>query len=287
MQWSVRQVLDWTRSDLAKRGIESARLDAELLVADALGAQRIQLYLDLDRPLTSDELTAVRQRVERRRRREPVAYILGKRDFYGRTFEVDGTVLIPRPDTETLIGRALELMNGDPAPVADVCTGSGCIALTLAAERPQWCVIASDVSAPALAVARRNAQRLGVESRVTFAEGDLFAALAEPSPSSRFALITLNPPYLSDAEIGQCMPEVRDHEPRQALVAGSRGDEILERIAIEAPAYLSPGGSLLVEVGYSQAGPFASRLSALESWTEVTTHRDLGGVHRVVEARRA
>lgn len=337
--------------------MDSPRVDAELLVADGIGCKRIQLYLDLDRPLETDELARIRERVQRRRGREPIAYILGEREFYGRAFEVSPAVLIPRPDTETLVDRALAFLAGEertegetevvldgapevpseavegeshlepivePEPeshsesereshseskreshsesksksepasaigsgaappsrrLADLCTGSGCIGLTLAAERPELRVVLTDASSEALAVARKNAERLAVNERVELREGDLFAPLA----GARFDLITINPPYLSQGELAECQPEVAEHEPAMALVAGPRGDEMLERIARDAAAHLAPGGLLLVEVGYRQASAFAERLRSVPELEAVTIHRDLGGIERVVEARR-
>ena len=343
MSWTVRKVLDWIREDLGRRGVDGPRVDGELLVADALGVQRIQLYMDLDRPLAPEELDAIRQRVQRRRDRVPVAYILGYREFYGRRFAVSPAVLVPRPDTETLVDRALAILRGvgqpprgeralvredpgaessvqgethlepieevdlepdepdvlapraepraeepaaaepPPARVADLCTGSGCIALCVADEHPAARVVATDLSGAALEVAARNAEALGVADRVEFREGDLFAPLGD----ERFDLLTINPPYLAAAELDQCEPEVARYEPRMALVAGPRGDEMLERIVRDAARFLEPGGSLLVEVGYRQAVAFAERLRSSGRWIEVVVHRDLGGVERVVEARIA
>ncbi len=333
-------MLDWTREDLERRGVDSARIDSELLVAAGIGCERIQLYLDMDRPLEPEELTRIRERVQRRREREPIAYILGEREFYGRTFEVTPAVLVPRPDTETLVDRALAILDGevqvsgdsevilDEAPhaegvageshlepieevvvddaesevreiapaaspsrsapnpvdasVADLCTGSGCIGLTLAAERPGLRVTLTDLSEDALAVARRNTDRLGLDGRTELLAGDLFA----PIGGRRFDLIAINPPYLSEAELAECAPEVARHEPTMALVAGRRGDEFLERIARDALTHLEPGGTLLVEVGHRQGAAFADRLRAVEGLGGVSTHRDLGGIERVVEARR-
>lgn len=333
-------MLDWTREDLQRRGVDSARIDSELLVAAGIGCERIQLYLDLDRELVPEELTRIRELVQRRREREPIAYILGEREFYGRSFEVSSAVLIPRPDTETLVDRALAILDGEQGPgegasevvldqapalvspdavegeshvepiaadddeappepeespakaaepkglvrasVVDLCTGSGCIGLTLAAERPGLRVTLTDASADALGVAQRNCERLALAERVELLEGDLFAPLG----ARRFDLIVINPPYLSESELGECEPEVARHEPSMALVAGARGDEMLERIARDALAHLDVGGSLLVEVGHRQGAAFAERLRAVEGLEGVRTHRDLGGIERVVEARR-
>lgn len=266
------------RADLARRGVDSPRLDAELIVADALGVRRVQLYLELERPLAEDELAAVKARLIRRRAREPMAYILGHRDFYKHRFAVNSDVLVPRPDSETLVERAL-LRVGPGARVADLCTGSGCVGLSIALERPDAEVVLTDLSEEALKVAKGNAEELG--ARVTSCAGDLFGALA----GQVFDVITINPPYLSDAEMASVSADIRDHEPRMALVAGPRGDEMLLRIAREAIAHLAPGGTLLVEVGAGQAADFVGEL-VRQGWQTVRVHRDLGGVERVVEARR-
>lgn len=279
--WTIRSLLTWVTRDFGALGIASARLDAELLVAHALGLGRVQLYLDLDRPLSPDELSRVRALVVRRRKREPVAYIVGQREFYRRVFEVDPAVLIPRPDTETLIERALARLPAESnARVLDLCTGSGAIAVTLAAERPGLRVTATDISAAALALAQRNAVRHGVEARIDFVQGDLFAALTE---SARFELILANPPYIPEAEHAQLQPEIRLHEPALALCSGADGLSHLRRLCDEAPAWLAPAAAVLFEVGQGQAPAVVDLLRAARL-SEPHAHRDLGGVERVVEA---
>jgi len=280
--WTVRSVIAWTQSDFERRGLDAPRLDADLLVAHALGLTRIKLFLDLDRPLIDQELAAIRGLVERRRKHEPIAYILGEREFYGHRFEVTPDVLIPRPDTETLVERALGLLARElPAgPVLDVCTGSGAIAVTLALGSDRQ-LVASDISPEALAVAGRNAARLGVTGRVELVRGDMFGALREPS---LFACITINPPYIGVDELPTLQPDVRDHEPRLALDAGEDALSFYRRIAVEAPGFLLPRGALLVEVGAGQAAAVRALFEA-NGFVEVTTHRDLGGIERVVEAR--
>jgi len=281
--WSIRQVVEWTAKDFAARGIESARLDAELLVSEAIGLDRVRLYMDLDRPLDEPERAAIRELVQRRRRREPVAYILGRREFWGRRFEVSPSVLVPRPDTETLVERALDLLEpGGEARVLDLCAGSGAIGITLAAERPGVTVELADLSAEALEVAARNAARLEVE--VAIHRGDLFGPV-----QGRFDLIVCNPPYVTEAEMAELSPEVRDHEPRAALVSGATGFEIHDRLAAGAGEHLTEEGTLLVEVGAGQATELERRMRA-QPWVRSTAlHRDLAGIDRVVEAsgRRA
>lgn len=283
-RWTIRRVLEWSAKDLAQRGAESPRLDAELLVAEALGIDRVGLYLDLDRPLGRPELDRIRPLIERRRTREPVAYILGRREFWGRTFEVTAAVLVPRPDTETLVERALALLPPDAeGAMLDLGTGSGILAVTLAAERPTIHADAVDLSAEALAVARRNAARHQVIERITFFEGDLFA----PLPRERaYDLVVSNPPYIPEDEVPVLAPEVARWEPRLALAAGKDGLAVLRRIAAESVSRLRPGGRVLVEIGAGQAEAVRA-LFAQNELGEILVHKDLAGIDRVVEARRA
>lgn len=271
-------MLEWMTEDFRKRDLDSPRLDAELIVADALSWPRMQLYLELERPLSEAERGAIKERLVRRRAREPMAYILGTRGFYQHDFIVDSAVLIPRPDSETLVEQALAALDGRTAPqVADVCTGSGCVGISvgLAADCH---VLLSDVSEDALRVARENVERLG--ARASTHCGDLFAPLGD----RRFDVITINPPYLSDADIKDVSPEIANYEPRLALVAGERGTEFLARIAREAASYLTPDGVLLVELGVGQAPEFMTLL-ADNGYLTIRSHKDFGGIDRVVEGR--
>ena len=282
-RWTIRRVVRWSADDFAARGIGSPRLDAELLVAHALGVDRVKLYMDLDRPLTADELGAIRALVQRRRRREPVAYVLGTKEFWGRRFAVSPAVLVPRPDTETLVERALALLAPDAVgPVLDLCAGSGCIGVTLAAERPALHVDLADVSETALEVARANAASLGVADRVRAFGGDLFDALGE---RRGYALVACNPPYIPLDERDALEPDVRDHEPALALFGGADGLDVVRRVLADAPARLAPGASLLLEVGAGQADAVAA-LVAAAGFEGVAIHVDLGGHGRVVEGRR-
>ena len=205
--WTVRRIVAWMQADFTQRGIDSPRLDADLLVAHVLGVKRLALFLDPDRPLVDAELTQIRALVARRRAREPIAYILGEREFYGRSFRVTRDVLIPRPDTEVLVDEAKRFLAGAPeGAVLDVCTGSGAVGVTLAAECAGRQVVVSDVSAEALAVAADNAARLDLGARLEARRGDLFAVVGE---GERFACITINPPYIGQVELPDLMPEVR------------------------------------------------------------------------------
>lgn len=256
-RWTPRRILEWAIADFSKRGVESPRVDAEHLIAEALGKSRIELYLDLDRPLNEEERARIRALVERRRRLEPVAYILGYRDFYKARFKVGPGVLIPRPDTEIAVEEALRRLpkDGDDLLILDLCAGSGAIGLSILGEREGARAILSDISEEALEIARANAQALGLEERVSYAKGDLFEAL---DPGVRFDLIVSNPPYIPAAEIDTLAPDIREFEPRLALDGGEDGLDLHRRIAARAAEFLKPGGSLIVEGGDGQAGAIAA-----------------------------
>jgi release factor glutamine methyltransferase len=282
--WTTRRLIAWIGDDLKARGIASPRLDAELMVAHALGCDRVKLYMDLDRPWLDPELAAARELLKRRRAFEPIAYIRGEREFYGRPFRVDRRVLIPRPDTETLIERALALLVTDqPTRVLDLCTGSGAIGVTLAAERPLAHVDVTDLSTDALAVASDNAQRLGVSERVACLSGDLFAAVKDATP---YQLIACNPPYIAEAQRSELTRDIVDHEPHLALFADEAGLALYRRLAPAIATHLVPGGAVLLEVGAGQAGAVMALLRAQPLLEAVTSWPDLAGIARVVEATR-
>jgi release factor glutamine methyltransferase len=282
--WTTRSLLGWMTQDFSALGLGTPRLDAEVLVAHVLGVDRVRLYMDLDRPLSASELAGVRALVVRRRQREPVAYLTGQREFYRRDFLVSAAVLIPRPDTETVIERALSLLPTDrPLQLLDLCTGSGAIAVTLAAERPLAQVVATDLSSAALEVASQNARKHAVSERLELRQGDLFAALSE---GARYDLITANPPYVRESERPELAPEL-SHEPELALFAGPAGLDLLRRLCAEVAGWLAPGGTALFEVGAGQSAEVLQLMAADPRLTERTAHRDLGGIERVVEARRA
>ncbi len=278
--WTIIDVLQFTVARFEARGILSPRLDAELLAAHALGLARVQLYAHFDRPLSPDELAALRELVRRRQGGEPVAYLTGKKEFWSLELQVDGRVLVPRPDTETLVAAALDrLVVGMPMRVVDVGTGSGAIALAIAKGRATATVFATDVSEDALAVARANADRLGVV--VSLAHGDLLAPLADEAP---FNIIVANLPYVRSDDIPQLAPEVRA-EPRAALDGGADGLDIVRRLISASPPALVPGGWLLLEIGDGQATATVE-LCRGAGFDELSTCRDLGGIERVVAARK-
>lgn len=274
---TAREMLELARAFLAKKGVESSRREAELVVAHALGLDRLGLFLALDRPLARDEVVRGRELLTRRGKREPTAYLTGQREFYGRVFQVGPGVLVPRPETELLVDRARTLA-GERADlgVLDLGTGSGCLAITLALELAGARVTASDLSARALAFARANAERLG--ATVEFLEGDGLA----PVRARRFDLVVSNPPYVDPAERASLAPEVAEHEPSEALFApAGKPDHWAELLARAARALLAPGGTLLIELGFDQAPRLRGALADLGLPLVFT--RDLERVERVLE----
>jgi release factor glutamine methyltransferase len=278
--WTILEVLRWTTSRFEGRGMASPRLDAELLAAHAFGLSRVQLYTQFDRPLDATELQAYRELVKRRQAGEPVAYISNRKEFWSLALAVDKRVLVPRPETELLVQVALErIAAGARARVVDVGTGSGAIALAIARDRSDAEVTATDVSEGALAVARANAERLGLA--VTFRQSDLLTDLGTEAP---FDLMVANLPYVSTSDIETLAPEVRS-EPRLALDGGKDGLDVIRRLVRAAPALLGAGGSLLLEIGAGQSAVVAS-LCRAAGLGAVKIRQDLAGIDRVIAAQR-
>jgi release factor glutamine methyltransferase len=277
--WTLLKVLQWTADYLAQKGVETGRRDAELLLGATLELDRVGLYLNYDRPLTPAELSAFRERVGRRARREPLQHILGRTEFWSLPFLVTPAVLIPRADTEVLVEEALKRLTG-PCQILDVGTGSGAIAVALAHELPSATVWAVDASAEALAVAAENARNNGVEGRVSFLRADLGAL-----PGGPYDLVVANPPYIPAGEVFDLMPEVRDFEPHLALNGGADGLDCYRRLLPAAAVCLKPGGWLLLEVGCGQAPQVLELLAANGKYQDFYSTRDLSGIERVVGGR--
>jgi release factor glutamine methyltransferase len=272
------------RKDFSARGFASPRLESDLLVCHALKLKRVELYTKFDQPLTPSELALVRTLVERRRKHEPIAYITGKREFYGRSFAVNPAVLIPRPETELVVEIVLEtIVSAQPEltyRVLDLGTGSGAIAITLACERKDFAITAVDISESALQVATQNVDSHQVTDRVTLLKGSLF----EPLDATRYAVIVSNPPYIPTGELAGLMPDVREHEPSLALDGGADGLTLLRHILQSGLAHIEPDGLLVLEFALGQ-GPALLSLAEQAGWTQVTVRKDLTGRERVLVAR--
>ncbi|MEW5737445.1 MAG: peptide chain release factor N(5)-glutamine methyltransferase [Myxococcota bacterium] len=269
--WTIRKVLDWTRGHFEKHEVDSPRLTAELLLANLLQVERVKLYMDLERPLSKDELAAYRALIQRRLAGEPTQYLVGAKEFYGRRFSVDPRVLIPRSETELLVEAVLRALPKDaPTRVLDLCTGSGCIAVSIAAERPQASVWATDLMAGALEVARGNAARHQVDARVSFFEGDLFAAIPK---GAKFDVIVSNPPYVKRGDLPGLQREVQQ-EPVTALDGGVDGLEVVRGIIDGALPRLKPGGLLALEIGDEQ-GAATRELLVRAGYHDVRIEKDL------------
>ncbi len=278
--WTVQRILEWTASFLKQKGVESPRLEAELLLAHARKCQRIRLYTDFTVLLTDDERTAMRELVQRRAKREPLAYIVGTREFYGRSFDIGHGVLIPRPETETLVDVGLEKIPKDsPREILEVGFGSGCIAITIARQRPLCSIVATDISEAAMNIATKNVTKLGVEGRVTLLPGETLAPLL--NCGRLFDGLISNPPYIRDDERGDLEPEVATHEPAEALFAGTDGLNVVRQILKQAPALLKPNAFIALELDPSQCNE-ATRLLQAAGFGNITTRRDLSGNDRVV-----
>lgn len=286
--WTILKLLEWTVPYFEKRGIESARLNAELLLSKVLGLERIMLYARFDKTPDADKLGEFREYVKRRAAREPLQYLLGKKEFHGRPFHVEPGVLIPRPETELVVQKALELIPADtPARVVDVCTGSGCVALTLAAERPGWRVWGTDISEEAVAVARRNAESLELADRVDLRRGSLLEPLGEEGePRGSLDAIVGNPPYIRSELIASLQPEIRDHEPRIALDGGPDGLAVYRELIPEAAGWLKPLGWLVLELDPELQEPLGTFFASARNFFEPNFFKNLGGKVRVVTVQR-
>jgi release factor glutamine methyltransferase len=275
--WTTLAVLDWTTQRFTEAGIAAARLEAQLLLAHVLGCSRVQLYTGFDKPLGDPELAAYRALIKRRLGGESVSYLLGEQEFWGLSFHVNEHVLVPRPDTETLIdvARSLRADRDAPCRILDLCTGSGAIAIALAKELPGATIVATELSIEAVAVAKKNAERNAVADRVSVRLGDLFAPVA----GERFDLIVSNPPYIASAVIPTLSAEVR-REPRMALDGGADGLGFYDRICAVAREYLTPGGALVVEHGFDQADAVRERFERA-GFAQVTLTHDLGKNPRI------
>jgi len=274
---------------LSAAGIANARLDAEVLLAHIIKKDRVWLITHRDEVLDDEQQRAFAEVIRRRTGREPLQHIMGSQEFWGLEFMVTPDVLIPRPETEHIIEAALAIVQdrNSPVRIIDLCTGSGCIAVSLAKELAAARIIATDASEKALAVARENSRRHGVAERIRFLQGDLFRPLEELDLRGQVDILVSNPPYVLAGNLSTLQPEVRDYEPQMALIAGPEGTEIAIRIIRTAPEYLKQNGALIMEMGMGQSEALMRAVAATSAYAGPDILKDLAGINRVIVARKA
>jgi len=288
--WTIKRLLEWTTGFFSRKNVDPARLSAELLLAHVLSMPRIKLYTDFDRVLTDTELASFRELVRRASEQEPIAYLTGNAHFFNLEFDVTRDVLIPRPDTETLVEDVLQLSRrtiGFETPrVLDLCTGSGCIAAAIAHHQKHAVVVATEISPAASEVAKRNFTKLGLNERITLLQGDLFEPLSLLADRQPFDLVVSNPPYIATSLIQKLDRSVRDYEPMQSLDGGSDGLTFHRRILAESPARLRAGGRIYLEIAFDQREPVQALAATFTEFTEVRILKDHAGNDRVLTALR-
>lgn len=275
--WTIGALLQWTQQYFAGKGIDSPRLDAEILLAHVLHKERIYLYAHYDEPMNGEELAAYRDMVKKRADRLSVAHILGTKAFMGLDFKVSEDVLIPRPETEMLVETVVAAAEGTAPAIIDIGTGSGAIILSLLHYLPQATGTGVDISPKALAIAAENGRILGLDDRVTWMESDLFTKV----PPCTCDWLVSNPPYLTKGDMEQLQPEVR-HDPALALYGGDDGLEFYRRIAADSPAYVKAGGHCAVEIGAGQAADVTAIFCCHGAYEHEQTVKDYGGIDRVL-----
>lgn len=288
--WTVERVLNWTRGYFERKQVDSPRLSAELILAHVMGLSRIKLYTNYLQPLSEAQLSKLRDLVRRAGEHEPIAYLTGRAWFFNLELEVGPAVLIPRPDTETLVEQVLSIIRHVPGfetpRVLDLCTGSGAIAIAVAYHAPASQIVATDISPEALSIANQNIHRHHLQDRITLLQGDLMGALEPYIDKTPFDLIVSNPPYISTDKIPYLPRNVRDYEPRQALDGGDDGLAIHRRILHQSVNRLRPGGKILLEIGYDQHEAALKMIQQYDAYSDTRVLRDYTGNPRVLAATR-
>jgi release factor glutamine methyltransferase len=286
--WTIQKLLNWVTAYLTDKGVDSPRLSAELLLCHTVGLTRIGLYTQFNRPVPQQELDQLHDLVKRAGLHEPVAYLTGRTEFYSIELDITSDCLIPRPETELLVQRAIEFLRTRDGVqfVCDLCTGSGCIAVAVAKNFSNARVIATDISAGALEVAAGNVAKHQLGERVELLQGDLFEPLVRQLDVGAFDLITCNPPYVSSAEYETLAKNVRDYEPKSALLAGDEGLDIYRRLIDKVDQFLKPGAALMLEIGYAQGPAVRDLLEETGAFVEIKIEKDAHDNDRVVTARK-
>lgn len=283
--WTIGKLLTWTKSHFESRGVDEPRLSAEILLAEVLGCKRIELYARFEAAPTDDQRAKYRELVRKAAEHEPIAYLVGHKEFYSLDFLVTPDVLIPRPETELLVEHSLAWCQTHPRDrydLLEVGTGSGCVAIAISKRRPSVHAVASDLSEAALGVAAENIRRHELAERIRTVQADLLKLPKEIIPPGGFDLIVSNPPYVAEKDRDQLPENVRKYEPAIALFAGSDGLDLYRRMASDAPALLKPGGCLLLEIGISQADGVEALLSASGKLKASGRYKDINKIDRAL-----
>ena len=286
--WTTQKLLNWVTEYFTDKGVDSPRLSAELLLSYVLATKRIELYTQFDRPVAKQQLDQLHDLVKRAGQHEPVAYLTGKTEFYSLELNVTADCMIPRPETELLAERAIEFLRTRTGTqfVCDLCTGCGCIAVAIAKNFPDARIIATDISSAALAVAAVNIEKHQLNDQVTLLCGDLFEPLVRQLDVEEFDLIACNPPYVSAAEYEKVAKNVKDYEPKLALLAGTDGMDIYRRIVEKAGQFLKPDAVLMLEIGYAQGPAIRDLLEQTGTFAEIKVEKDLHNNDRIVSAKK-
>jgi release factor glutamine methyltransferase len=281
--WTIQKLLNWVTEYLATKGIESPRFSAELLLSEVLSLKRIELYTQFDKQVPRQQLDKLHELVKRAVLHEPVAYLTGKTEFYSLELEITSDCLIPRPETELLVQRAIEFLRTRSGIqyICDLCTGSGCIAVAIAKNFPEARVTATDISAAALEVAARNVEKHRLTEHVRLLCGDLFEPVIQQLDVGQFDLIVCNPPYVSTAEYEKLDKNVKDYEPEFALLAGDDGLDVYRRIINKVDEFLKPGAALMLEIGFAQGSAVRELLEHTGVFSDIKIEKDYHNNDRV------
>jgi release factor glutamine methyltransferase len=286
--WTIQKLLNWTTDHFTEKGIDSPRLSAELLLSHVLQMKRIELYTHFDKPVSREHLDQLHNLVERAGRHEPIRYLIGKTEFYSLEFDVGPDCMIPRPETELLVERAIEFLRTRPGKqfVCDLCTGCGCIAIAIAKNFPDADIIGTDICDAALGIAAKNVEKHKLHDRINLLCGDLFDPLIPQLDVSKFDLIVCNPPYVSAAEFESLEPNVKGYGPRIALYAGQDGLDAYRRIAEKIDQFLKADAALILEIGYAQGQAVRELLQKTECFNKITIEKDFHNNDRIVTATK-
>ncbi len=287
-QWDIKRLLEWITEYLTSKSIDSTRLSAEMLLSHTLDLKRIDLYTNYDRVIADPQLNKLRELVKRAAENEPIAYLVGKKEFYSIELDINSSCLIPRPETEMLVVRAIEFLRdrGGTQLVCDLCTGSGCIAVAIAKNFDDSKVIATDISDLALEVAERNIEKYNLTDRVNLLCGDLFDPIISQLDKAKFDLIVCNPPYVTTDEYETLAANVKDFEPKYALIAGHDGLNIYRRICEKVADYLKEDAALIFEIGYAQGQTIKNLLQGMNLFNEITLEKDFLDNDRIIIAQK-